>query len=161
MPEFVKPGATMHYRGRSVIHMPGLDPYAEPREMTVAVKAVERDVAQVEITVTQRLPGGGPGASSTNKALFGKTCPMWINPEALARLRKGQVLEGYPTLGTRLVVQDVGTTPDGTAYITFHTGNDAYQAWSTYDTRSGMMLASTLTRHDVHNTLTFQLESAR
>lgn len=115
------------------------------RAMTATLTPKARGPGWVRFTnrfLFQSLPGMPPNEAQQDGACGGATVGgLWISPAALAGLRPGQVIETNDKVGTSVSVTDVRP-----GFVTISEIGPLHRADGTYDTRTGMLSATTLTQ---------------
>jgi len=134
-PEWARPGATFAYSGSYTVTIPGVGPtslaYAVQFEVRLAQERwwlcdVSQATAGAASTQSQRLSGASQLADA-----------LWIPPDGLQALRRGQVLDSDPTTGIEIVVAQVARD----TVVLAETGS-LHQASLVYDTREGILIGS-------------------
>jgi hypothetical protein len=115
------------------------------RAMTGTLTPKARGPGWVRFTnrfLFESLPGMPPNEALQDGACGSATIGgLWISPEALAGLRPGQVIETNDKVGTTVTVSDVRP-----GAVTISEVGPLHRSDCTYDTRTGMLSATTLTQ---------------
>jgi hypothetical protein len=115
------------------------------RPMTVTLTPKARGPGWVRFTnhfVIQSIQGMPPEQAAQDGASGGASVGgLWIPPAALSSLRPGQVIETNGKVGTSVVVSDIRP-----GFVTLSEIGPLHRADSTYDTRTGILSATTLTQ---------------
>lgn len=91
----------------------------------------------------ETFPGMPPEESVQEGACGSATVGgLWISPEPLARLRPMQVIETNEHVGITVAVSQAGQ-----GSVTISENGPLHRMDSTYDTRTGMLSAMTITQH--------------
>lgn len=110
-------------------------------------------------TATQETPALGMNNRVTGVA--GSTGPYWYDPQALATMTAGQILDEDPLTGERLTVSFVGQSANGTPVVTIDTVFPGNAARATYEQSTGMLLEFVLQQANAGTTTTATLVDRR
>jgi hypothetical protein len=143
-PQWIERFQQLSYRGvqTSVVAAAGtkLD-----RAMTATLTPKACGPGWVRVTnrfLFESLPGMPPNEATQEGASGGATIGgLWISPEALGSLRPGQLIETNDKVGTTVTVSDVRP-----GSVTISEVGSLHRTDCTYDTRTGVLAAMTLTQ---------------
>ncbi len=137
VPPWVGRFRELGYGGAQSTVVPTAGQVDRPMTAAVAPRARREGWVRTAWQVTVQSPAGLPPEHAVQEGACGEASVggLWIAPEAMAGLQRGQVIDRNRVIGTVLSVSDVG--PRG-ATIT-ETGPLHRRDWS-YDARSGMLV---------------------
>lgn len=131
VPGWLRPGTTLTFQGSYTLGT------AVAAQTTVAFDQVGPDWASLDAVFEV----GYGGISSANQArvVSGGAGPFWYDPDALARMALGDVLDVDPMVGLSVRVEDVGAWGGG-QYVSIVTEGDGTLVRFIYDQATGVPL---------------------
>lgn len=140
VPQWVTKFNELRYDGTIITAIDGVQPMTQRLNATLTTKAREDGWVRFENTITSQVPNFQPLQSKTQAAAgHASVGGIWISPQALAKLKVGQVIDSIDTIKTKTVVTDIGR-----GYVTISEIGQLHRADIGYDTTTGIMAGVTL-----------------
>ncbi|OHB77410.1 MAG: hypothetical protein A2Z25_01235 [Planctomycetes bacterium RBG_16_55_9] len=154
-PQWVGQFRQLSYTGMQTTVVPAAGSRLD-RPMTTTLMPKARGREWVRFTnhiVIQSIQGMPPEQAQQESASGSASIGvLWIPPEALASLRPQQVIERHDLVGTTIAVSNAGQ-----GFVTLSETGPLHRIDSTYDTRTGILSAITLTQQIGLATITHNL----
>lgn len=135
MPQWVGQFRALTYQGISGSTVPGVGTYNRQMQYVAAVKA--RGNGWVRINGQSTIVAQGfPASKSESAGAFGHASigGLWIPPQSLGQLQRGQVIETNRVTHTKTVVTDIGQ-----GYVTLTEFGDVHRNDATYAMNNGVL----------------------
>lgn len=146
-PAWVKDLQSLHYEGKTTMHLPGSEPLSLP--FSSRMEVAERGENWVRFTLTMNMGQGQPTKSSLNSGP-GSIGGYWLHPDVLRKMRAG-VLDQDEMLGTRLEYS-VQNGPQGRLGVLTETGSAHRLLWG-YSLEDGALVYSRWEQPEINQTI--------
>lgn len=142
VPSWVSVGATLAYRGTQSFVNP-MDPSAPAFTSNVTLDVRFTDVGATWALYEATIRNESVGEPASSLGAAGGAGPYWWDPQSLAAMQQGQVLDEDPLSGLTLSVGQPTSGPGGPV-VAISSAMSGISAESWYDATTGVLLAQTV-----------------